>query len=346
MTVKSRTTLAAMRMAFWSLVIVRDVRGLFAASRRIGGRLSDVNIEPTNLCNADCVFCGYQFQERPHVAMETELGARIISAAKQAGVTRLGLTPIVGEPLVHRNLEDFIRFARAEPNPLQVGLITNGILLTPTRYRSLVDAGINSIDISMSYPDDEEYRRIYRSPKLKTVVANIEGILSTYRRTDCDVTLAVRTSRIKNWDAHPMIALAREKGWKVTRNHQFDDWSGRVGALLEAEGLIARPNRPKILPCTMTNSGPHFLSDGRATACGCRDLDGKSELALSPDDLISDMRGVYETGALTLLRQRFRDGRAPEICVSCRHYNAAYEGEALGTRLRQLLADAKASLSR
>jgi len=95
----------------------------------------------------------------------------------------------------------------------------------------------------------------------------------------------------------------------------------------------------------MTNSGPHFLSDGRATACGCRDLDGKSELALSPDDLISDMRGVYETGAVTGLRQRFRDGRAPEICVSCRHYNAAYEGEALATRLRQLIADARASLS-
>jgi len=346
MSINSRTTLAAMRTAFWTLVIGRGIRGLFAPSRRVGGRLSDVNIEPTNLCNADCVFCGYQFQERPHVAIETDLAATIIASAKQAGVTRLGLTPIVGEPLVHRKLEDFIRFARADPNPLQVGLVTNGILLTPLRYRSLVDAGISAIDISMSYPDEDEYRRIYRSPKLKTVVANIEGLLSIYERTDCDMTLAVRTSRIKNWDAHPMIARAREKGWKVTRNLQFDDWSGRVGALLEAEGLVTRPNRPKILPCTMTNTGPHFLSDGRATACGCRDLDGKSELALSPADLISDMRGVYETGAVAILRQRFRDDNAPEICLSCRHYNATYEGEALATRLRQLLADVRASLHR
>jgi MoaA/NifB/PqqE/SkfB family radical SAM enzyme len=339
-------TLAGIRMAFWALVVVRGVRGLFAPSKHAGSRLSDVNIEPTNLCNADCVFCGYQFQERPHVAMETDLAAKIIAAAKQAGVTRLGLTPIVGEPLVHRKLEDIIRFARAEPNPLQVGLVTNGILLTPQRYRSLVEAGINAIDISMSYPDDEEYRRIYRSPKLKTVVANIEEILSTYVRTDCDITLALRTNRMKNWDAHPMIARARGKGWKVTRNLQFDDWSGRVSALLEAEGLVARPNRPKILPCTMTNTGPHFLSDGRATACGCRDLDGKSELALSSADLISDMRDVYEAGAVNVLRQRFRDGRAPEICVSCRHYNAAYDGEAIATRIRQLFADARASLGR
>jgi len=216
MIAKSRTTVAVLRIGFRALVLARGVRGLFARAKPIGGRLSDVNIEPTNLCNADCVFCGYQFQERPHVAMETDLAATIIAAAKRAQVTRLGLTPIVGEPLVHRQLEDFIRLARAAPNPLQVGLTTNGILLTPARYRSLVEAGINDIDISMSYPDEEEYRRIYRSPKLKAVVANIEGILSIYDRTDCAMTLALRTSRIKNWDAHPMIARARAKGWKVT----------------------------------------------------------------------------------------------------------------------------------
>lgn len=346
MTTKSRTTVAILKIGFWALVLARGVRGSFAPSKPISGRLSDVNIEPTNLCNADCVFCGYQFQERPHVAMEADLAATIIAAAKQAGVTRLGMTPIVGEPLVHRKLEDFIRLARAEPNPMQVGLSTNGILLVPARYRSLVEAGINTIGISMSYPDEEEYRRIYRSPKLKAVVANIEAILSIYDRSDCAITLALRTNRIRNWDDHPMIVRAREKGWKVTRTLQFDDWSGRVNALLEAEGLIARPNRPKILPCTMTNSGPHFLSDGRATACGCRDLDGKSALALSPADLIADMRGVYEKGAVAALRQRFRDGTAPEICLSCRHYNPAYGGEAISTRIRQLIADARASLSR
>jgi len=96
----------------------------------------------------------------------------------------------------------------------------------------------------------------------------------------------------------------------------------------------------------MTNAGPHFLSDGRATACGCRDLDGKSALALAPADLLADMRGMYETGAVAALRQRFRDGTAPEICLSRRHYNPAYEGEAIATRIRQLPADARASLSR
>src|SRR5262245_29072466 len=106
-------------------VIARDFRGLFAPNGRGAICPTDVNIEPTNLCNADCVFCGYQFQTRAHGQMALELGRDIINAAKRNGVERLGLTPVVGEPLVHRRLEELIRAAKTPPNPLKVGLTTN-----------------------------------------------------------------------------------------------------------------------------------------------------------------------------------------------------------------------------
>lgn len=247
---------------------------------------------------------------------------------------------------MHRRLEEIIRLAVEDPRPLQVGLTTNGILLTPARYRSLVEAGIASIDVSLSFPDEEEYRRIYRSPRLKTVVGNLEGILDVYRPGECRMGLALRTGRYWRWDDHPLLRRARSRGWTVTRNLLFDDWSGLVAEPTTTEGLLLRPNRPKILPCTMTFAGPHFLSDGRATACGCRDLDGKSDLALSPSALLTDMGTVYRSGAVHELRQRFREGRPPTICASCRHYNPTYEGEAWSTRLRQLMGDARASLGR
>ena len=114
---------------------------------------------------------------------------------------------------------------------------------------------------------------------------------------------------------------------------------------MEAEGLPTRPNRPKRLPCLMTIAGPHFLSDGRATACGCRDLDGKSDLALAPAELLDDMLAVYATGAVDRLRERFRAGDAPEICQSCRHYNPTFVGEPLGLRAQQLAADVRAAVT-
>ncbi len=109
---------------------------------------------------------------------------------------------------------------------------------------------------------------------------------------------------------------------------------------MAAEGLFARPHRAKRLPCTILFSGPQFFSDGRATACGCRDLDGRSALALDPRALLEDMRAVYSGGAAQALRESFRRGAPPEICASCRLYTPQFAGESIGLRVRQLIADA------
>jgi hypothetical protein len=331
-------------VGFWTISLKRDLCGLFAPRSRKTPFLQDINIEPTNLCNANCVFCGYQFQERPHNQIELSIAESMIASAKKAGVTRLGLTPIVGEPLVHRTLEEIIRMAVRPPNPLKVGVTTNGILLTPQRFKSLTNAGLSEISISMSFPDEEEYQRIYRSNGLKTLLRNLERILDIYRPEDCAITLSLRTPRILGWKHHPLLDQAKKKGWSVRRNRLFDDWSGQTAEIMRAEGLARRPNRPKILPCTMMYAGPHILSDGRATACGCRDLDGKGDLALSPAELHEDMLTVYSSGAIARLREAFRRGPVPAICQTCRHYNPNYEGETLATRIRQLAADVRSSL--
>jgi Radical SAM superfamily len=330
---------AASNIFYRWAILARDVKGLAAARHRSALAPTDVNLEPTNLCNADCVFCGYQFQMRPHKEMPIELGNEIIAKAKRAGAKRVGLTPVVGEPLVHRRLEELVRIAAGPPARLLVGLTTNGILLTPARYMTLVEAGVDSINVSMSYPDEEEYFRIYRNKGLRKVVMNLEGILDVYDGHRCEMGLSIRTPRRK-WHHHPLFVRARAAGWHLSNNKFFDDWSGRTTSIMESEGLWTRPNRTKLLPCSILYSGPHFFSDGRATACGCRDVDGKSDLALDSQQLLTDMRGVYSSGAVEGIRQRFRRGDAPAICKSCRHYNPQFEGEATGLRLRQLAADA------
>lgn len=319
-------------------ILLRDLRGLSQMRALTKPVPSDVNVEPSNLCNADCVFCGYQFQERLHQEIPIDVASEIIAAAKRAGVKRLGLTPVVGEPLVNRRIEELIRIAAAPPQALNTGLTTNGILLTPARYQSLVEAGLTSICISMTYPDEEEYFRIYRNKGLNKIVANLEGILDIFSNRSCDISLSIRTPR-RRWRGHPLFVRARTAGWHIDRNRFYDDWSGRTAPIMEAEGLWTRPNRPKILPCSMLYSGPHFFSDGRSTACGCRDLDGKSELRLDSKELLCDMGKVYRTGAVEELRERFRNSDAPAICMSCRHYNPQFEGESRRNRFRQAIGD-------
>jgi hypothetical protein len=331
--------------AFWISRVIYDCRGIFARKRSGDAQWGPVtvNIEPTNLCNANCVFCGYQFQERPHQQIPVESAWRIIDLAKKAGVSSLGLTPVVGEPLVHRKLEEIVSYAAKTPPPISVGVTTNGILLTKDRYRSLVDAGLSSLTVSMTCPDTKEYTRIYRSPMLNTVVSNLEAILDGFQQGECRISISVRSPN-RNALRHPLFIRAKAKGWIVERNIFLDDWSGLVTDQTIKAGLWLRPLRAKILPCTMLTSGPHFFSDGRTTACGCRDLDGRSELGLEVD-LRTDLRAVYRMGAVAQLRERFRSGDAPSICVSCRHYGPVYRGERLILKFRQLGADLRAFIN-
>jgi MoaA/NifB/PqqE/SkfB family radical SAM enzyme len=283
------------------------------------------------------VFCGYQWQTRQHVEFPVTGAHQLIDRAKGAGITFLGLTPVVGEPLVHRKLEEIVRYASSPPQPMRVAITTNGILLTPARYAALVEAGLREIRISMSYPDEVEYRSIYRSPNLRKVVANLEGILDTYAPGKCAFEVGVRSPRGKALD-HPLFKRARAAGWKVARNVFFDDWSGTVTEIATAQGLWVRPSRPKRLPCVVLVDSPHVFSDGRVTACGCRDLDGKSELVFGEYTGL-DLSSAYRDGAVARLRERFRAGRPPGICVDCKYYNPLHRGEKVSLRLRQLGAD-------
>ena len=55
-----------------------------------------------------------------------------------------------GEPLLRRDLEDMIKFARHIG--LQVNLITNGTLATPRRAASLFKAGLRTAQVSLESP--------------------------------------------------------------------------------------------------------------------------------------------------------------------------------------------------
>ena len=61
-------------------------------------------IETTKICNANCIFCAYQYQKRDKVAMDDLLFKKLIDEYVELGGGNLGLTPTVGDPLVDKNI--------------------------------------------------------------------------------------------------------------------------------------------------------------------------------------------------------------------------------------------------
>jgi cyclic pyranopterin phosphate synthase len=123
--------------------------------------LHDLRISVTDRCNFRCVYCmpkdvyGRDFPFLPHAALlsfeEIARAARIFVGL---GVRKIRLTG--GEPLLRRNLERLIEML-AKLGDIDLTLTTNGALLA-RKARSLRDAGLARVTVSLDALDDKTFR--------------------------------------------------------------------------------------------------------------------------------------------------------------------------------------------
>ncbi|MDB5789537.1 GTP 3',8-cyclase MoaA [Caballeronia mineralivorans] len=135
---------------------------------RLSRDLRDLRISVTDRCNFRCVYCmprevfdkNYAFL--PHSALlsfeEIERLARLFVAH---GVEKIRLTG--GEPLLRKNIEFLIErlvlLRTPGGRPLDITLTTNGSILA-RKARSLKDAGLSRVTVSLDALDDALFRRM------------------------------------------------------------------------------------------------------------------------------------------------------------------------------------------
>ncbi len=125
--------------------------------------MRDLRISVTDRCNFRCVYCmpktvfgrDYPFLPRQDILSYEEI-VRLARLFVAQGVTKIRLTG--GEPLVRRDVERLIAQLAAIPG-LELTLTTNGSLLAG-RARSLRDAGLHRITVSLDALDDGVFKRM------------------------------------------------------------------------------------------------------------------------------------------------------------------------------------------
>ena len=101
-----------------------------------------VYVEITNICNMNCSFChGHHRSPR---RMSREEFSRILDAL--SGVTEYIYYHLMGEPLTHPELPEFIRMAASRG--FKSIVTTNGTLLS-ARGEALLSAGLHKVNISL-----------------------------------------------------------------------------------------------------------------------------------------------------------------------------------------------------
>ena len=126
----------------------------------------ELHLELTNLCNANPVFCPYQYQERDVEFMSDTVFGKAVNDFRSIGGGSVGLTPIVGDALIHPQFLERVRYLRSLPEIDRIFLTTNAILLDKFGVEQVLSSGVSSMTISTAGFEDKMYERVYRSQSI------------------------------------------------------------------------------------------------------------------------------------------------------------------------------------
>ncbi len=163
----------------------------------------------TNLCNADCGFCGFarsQFdpKKRRSVTLREAIDVIDIAARNHVGY----LLFVGGEPLVHRDLRAMVRHAaRLGIHPM---VCTNGGLWTEDNMRALASDGLSSVIMSIDAHDVAAHEK---NRGLPDVCRKIRRANEYFQSVGIQTTASVTASRlIEDYDRLP--AFLEEMGFR------------------------------------------------------------------------------------------------------------------------------------
>jgi radical SAM protein with 4Fe4S-binding SPASM domain len=285
-------------------------------------------VETTNLCNANCSFCGYRFMQRPKVDMPMEVYAKAVREYAANGGGNLNFTPTVGDPLVDKQLIRRIELARSYPEIQDIFLYTNAILLERFGYEALLQSGLSRLAISTFIGSREGYERYYGNDKYGKVVENIIEIARTNRKLGSPVriTLHLRVEgKRASWeDTGTYQTIAELVGVNnIDYLDVYDAWGGRIkkedvpeGTELDEPIPLAEKTKS---PCFEMYRRLHVLADGNVGACVCVDLESEIKVGNVKKQSLDE---IWKGQRLRDYRSNWVKGDIPKVCQSCTRYQA------------------------
>ena len=169
-----------------SVLRKQNGEGLFIADT-LRRPLRDLRISVTDRCNLRCTYCmpravfdqEHAFLPRAELLSFEEI-ERLAGLFIRLGVHKIRLTG--GEPLLRRGIEHLIeRLAKLHDTtgkPIEIALTTNAVLLS-SKARSLKDAGLSRISVSLDGLSEQTFRRMSDSDV--SVRAVLDGIDAAQR---------------------------------------------------------------------------------------------------------------------------------------------------------------------
>lgn len=238
-------------------------------------------IELTNHCNSACIFCPHRLMTRKKEHMKFETFKKIIDEIKNYP-QGLVWTHLFGEPLLHPQLIEFIKYAKNVG--VRIGVSTNCMLLDKKMSKKLLDTNLDNIILCLDAYISSTYEKLRVGLDYFKVVKNIENFLKLKEdRKKPYVQLQFVENYLNKKEINEFKFY-----WKGTKGIDeiiilpSKDWAGQVDKKFDSIGFRKRN------PCSIIWKYLAIHSDGNVTIC-CTDYDAKIKLGNVNNESLKDI---------------------------------------------------------
>jgi MoaA/NifB/PqqE/SkfB family radical SAM enzyme len=141
-----------------------------------------VYLETTNRCNLLCTTCPRTYEElEPPADMSWDLFRRIVDQLPR--IERAVLHG-VGEPMLVKKLPDMVRYLKERGT--HVLFNTNGTVLNEKNGRTLIDAGLDELRVSLDAANARSYQAIRGRNYFNRILKNVRAFRALQERLGCE----------------------------------------------------------------------------------------------------------------------------------------------------------------
>jgi len=146
-----------------------------------------IEIDPTNACNEDCIWCCWKKHRADKITMSWQLIKRIICNLAMVDVKGLIWTG-GGEPLVNENTIRGIRLAKNLD--IENGMFTNGILMTPKIIPTIVEC-CEWIRISLGAATPETFKKCHGTDDFQKIIDNVKEFVKVKKELKSNIAVGL-----------------------------------------------------------------------------------------------------------------------------------------------------------
>ena len=219
-----------------------------------------LRLSVTDLCNLRCRYCmpdGVEKLEREAVLRHEEF-LRLAALFAQCGIDTVRVTG--GEPLVRKNVAQLVAGLKATPGIRRVTLTTNAVLLAE-QLPALLDAGLDSVNISLDTLRPKVFRQITARDDFAAVQAGLQAALDSGLPVKLN---CVPQAGVNEAELEALAALAQEHALQVRFIEMMPIGYGAAMPCISGPELRERFARrwPELAP--LSPAQEHALGDGPA----------------------------------------------------------------------------------